>query len=217
MVAFSGKKVAHSGVVIEFTTLIHVDIFIRTGISRGVLREEISKPFNWGSFGSPGITILHASEVVSDKNPACLTIESFIVLPSGCSIIRRLARKGKIDGQSLMGFSGSPGGLMSRGSFRLLRLYAGGAHGGNIGFPGEFGNSSHRLVGIIKVLVVGVTKSLMPEQLLRSSFDGRDWNKLERIQLFKGFHNSSGRFWVEINGVLRRSPLNSTQRRPLLL
>ena len=126
------KEVTDFGVSEQFTTLIHVDIFIRTGSSRGVLREEISKPFNRGSFGSPGITILHASEVISDKNPARLTIESFIVFSPGGSIIRCLAREGKIYGQALMGFSGSSGGLMPRGSFDLLRLYAGGAHGCNI-------------------------------------------------------------------------------------
>ena len=98
MVTSRSEQVSNLWVVVELATLVHMDIFIRAGISRGVLREEVSKPLHRRGLGSPGITILHTCEVISDQDLASFTIETFIILPSGSSIIGCLAGEGKING-----------------------------------------------------------------------------------------------------------------------
>lgn len=61
-------------VLAEFARLVQVNIFI--GTTRREVRQEVSKPFDRASFGDTGITVMHASEVIRDKDPT-----SFAIVP----------------------------------------------------------------------------------------------------------------------------------------
>jgi hypothetical protein len=65
-IPFGCEEVSDMRIVIKLAALIKMDILVFTRVTRGVLREEETKPFDGGSFGSSGITILHTGEVVSD-------------------------------------------------------------------------------------------------------------------------------------------------------
>ena len=63
-ITFGGEEVLDRWVVVEFAALVQVDILMLAVNSRGVLREEVSKPFNGRCFGSLCITILHTGEMI---------------------------------------------------------------------------------------------------------------------------------------------------------
>ena len=65
-IPFGSKEVLNLWIVIEFSLLIHVNIFVPAVLSRGILREEKSKPFYRRGFGSSSVTIFHTSEVIGD-------------------------------------------------------------------------------------------------------------------------------------------------------
>ena len=58
----------------ELPTLIEMCAFVRA--RRIVLAQEMREPFQRRPFGDSSVAMFHASEVVSDKDPASLTIDS---------------------------------------------------------------------------------------------------------------------------------------------
>ena len=112
--------------------------------------------------------------MVSNKDPAGFTIESFVVLTPVGSIGRGLTREGEINGQALVRNSDSPDGLVSRGCFSLLCPDTSLAVRHHVRFPGEFRDTSNGLVCVIQVPIIGMAKSLMPEPFLSPGFDSRD-------------------------------------------
>ena len=65
-IPFGSEEVLNLWIVIEFTALVQVNILVLIFLARGILREEIPKPFNRRGFGSPSVTIFHTDEMISD-------------------------------------------------------------------------------------------------------------------------------------------------------
>ena len=132
LVAFRSKEVCNSRVVIEFTTLIHVYIFVLAVFTGGILGEKEIKPFEWRGFGSSCITIFHSCEVICNEDPAGFTIDTFIVFSSGRSIVRCLTSEREVYRESLVSNSGSSGRRMPRRSLSLFGLDTGRTDRSNI-------------------------------------------------------------------------------------
>jgi len=47
-----------------------------------MLFKEVPEPINWGCLGHSHVTMLHPREVISDKNPGSLSIETTAVVVS---------------------------------------------------------------------------------------------------------------------------------------
>ena len=78
----------------ELPTLIEMYVFVRA--RRIALAWEMREPFQRRPFGNSSVAMLHASEVVSDKYPASLTIDSDVVFTT-LGIFRRCSREAEVD------------------------------------------------------------------------------------------------------------------------
>ena len=67
----------------EFTSLVGIYQF-STFALRVVLGKAVSKPLKRWPFGDSGVTMLHACEMVGEKDPTCLTINAFVVQLAVC-------------------------------------------------------------------------------------------------------------------------------------
>lgn len=93
-VAMFNEEGDHTWVAVEFSALIHVDIF--GWALRGMLLEKLSEPIQRSGFGDAGCASFQASEVVRDEDPTCFTIEADEVSSTG-SIGGVGAGKGKVN------------------------------------------------------------------------------------------------------------------------
>lgn len=93
------------GVLVEFTTLVHVDILVSA--PGCMVLEEVTKPGDGGSFGETGITMETSRLVVSNKDPGGFTIKADIV----CSLVGfgLGSREREVDGKTLISMSSSLG------------------------------------------------------------------------------------------------------------
>ena len=97
-VSLGCEEISDSRIVIKLSALIKMDILVLTSVPGGVLRKEEPEPFNGGSFGGTSITIFHTREVISHKDPAGFTVESFIVPAAIICISRGLTGEGEVNG-----------------------------------------------------------------------------------------------------------------------
>ena len=79
----------------ELPALVEMHMFVR---ARGIaLAWEMRKPFKRRPFGDSSVAMFHASEVISDKDPASLTIDSDAVF-STLGIFRGCSCEAEVDG-----------------------------------------------------------------------------------------------------------------------
>jgi hypothetical protein len=122
-IAKAEEKFSHLRVVIEFTTLVEVDVFVRA--LRRVVLEEVSEPMNWGCFGHTSIAMLHAREMVRDEDPRGFPIEAEVVLGAK-SIFGSGAGEGEVYRESLVRLGS---GASAVGACRFLGLFGADASG----------------------------------------------------------------------------------------
>ena len=84
------KKLLHVRVVVQFASLVKKNILVAT--ARGMFLQEMAEPVDRGSLGDACVAMFHAGEMVSDEDPACLTIEAQVIFRAG-SILGLLASK----------------------------------------------------------------------------------------------------------------------------
>jgi len=155
-------------VPVKLTALVKDNIFASAG--RGMCCKEVAQPVDGGGLGDSGITMVHPSEVVSDKEPASLTIDANVVRAMGF-ILGLGARKGEVNGQSLVGQGGSPSGVGTSRFFGLLGTDASRAAFQDGVHVFELRDTFDMLVGIVQVVITGMAKAMVPEKSLSGSFD----------------------------------------------
>jgi len=111
-------------VVVELTTLIKVDVFSRA--PWGMLLKKMVKPMDRGAFGDTSVTMLGSSEVICNKDPTGLTVETHVVTGAFC-ILRLHARKRKINRKALIGLGSSASGVRASWFLGLLSTNTSGA------------------------------------------------------------------------------------------
>ena len=79
----------------ELPALIEVHTFVR---ARGIaLAQEMRTPFERRPFGDSSVAMFHASEVISHKDPASLTVDADVVF-AALGIFRRYSCEAEVDG-----------------------------------------------------------------------------------------------------------------------
>ena len=115
--------------------------------------------------------MLHTREMIHNKNPTGFTIQSYIVmLPVG--ILGLDAGKREVNGESLVGLSSQSGGIQSSRCLGLLCMDACWADLKYVFHMFELGNSINMLMGIVEVVVTGMSKMLMPQEMLCGRTNG---------------------------------------------
>ena len=71
------NKLLDLRIIVQFTTLIKIDVFVR--IFRQVIFEELMESLDWGSLQYLCIAMIHSSKMVGDQDPHCLAIETYVV------------------------------------------------------------------------------------------------------------------------------------------
>ena len=110
--------------------------------------------------------MFHASEVVSDKDPASLTIDSDAVFAM-LGIFGRCSREAEVDRQSLAWTCRNAGRVWSCWNFCLFCLNACGTLIQNSGLTIKFWHTCDVFVRIAEAFVAWMSKPLVPQQLFR--------------------------------------------------
>ena len=84
----------------EFTSLVGIYQF-STFALRVVLGKAVSKPLKRWPFGDSGVTMLHACEIVSDKDPTCHATNAFVVQFAGCIFLGDTC-EAEVNGETLL-------------------------------------------------------------------------------------------------------------------
>ena len=71
------EELADFWVMVQFPSLIHVDVFVRT--MRRIVCKKVPKPLNGRGLGDMGFTNIMVGEVVSDQDPTGFTIETEVI------------------------------------------------------------------------------------------------------------------------------------------
>ena len=88
------EKLDNFWIFVKLTTLIHEDILV--GALRSMFFKKMTKPVDGGSLGNSTISMFHAAEMISNKDPGSFTIETNKVrFPRG--IFGGNTSKGKIN------------------------------------------------------------------------------------------------------------------------
>ena len=161
------KQLANLGVAIEFSTLVHVDIFVGHG-GRRVTEQPSEQPTHGCTLGDASISPFTASLVIDEMDIACFTIQTH-ELHVTIVILGLLTREHKIHRDALTRQSGGPGGGgASSLPFELARQAGRALVQGFFGWL-ELGNAISTFVGFLQIIVRAVIETLMPQQALSSS------------------------------------------------
>ena len=155
------KEISKIRAAIKFTALVHADILILT--DRCIRGKEVAKPMNGQSLGNLGITMLDSSEMVSNKNPGGLIIDTNKVGMMGL-VLGGHTGKGEMNRKTLVRTSDSLDRIRTTRSLGLLGLDTGRTLVNDrvLGLVSKLGNTIDCFGGIIQVFVTGMSESLVP-------------------------------------------------------
>ena len=130
------------------------------------------EPLNQGSLWHPGIAIIYSSKMVGDQDPCCLAIETYIIFLAKL-IFGLCTREWKIDQEALVWLCGLFNRIGTSSCFGLLGSNTCGVIVHDRVHVFELRDTFHILVGIVKVVITGMTKMLVPQHTLHTSFDSK--------------------------------------------
>ena len=133
--------------------------------------QEVSEPAERCPFRETGIAMMATTEMIRDENPRSLAVETDVFLGT-LRVLGLHTSKGEVNGQALVGHSGSARRIRASRLFGLLGTDAGGTLVEYTMRVRETRDSVNVLVGMIQVVIAWMAKALMPKKSFRLGFDG---------------------------------------------
>jgi hypothetical protein len=154
------EEPANRRVAVEFTALIHEDVF--PSARRGMGCQVPVEPVEWGSFGDTCVAMVVPGVMVDDQDVARFAIQANEVVRASL-VTRTSTRKGEVHRQTLKLRSCRLGGVRTRWFFALFGLDTCGAAMEDGVMVFERRDTVDKFVGMVEVIVAGMTQPLVPE------------------------------------------------------